>query len=142
MNPEELLRSGCQLLDAVLVPHGFRFRVGSTGKGSGGHFAAGKFLRGDRALTLHFRWSLGLVSYSHGTVSASHEALVRALGVWKEAAYPGFSDDPLDGFRHLAADLRRYLGVFLSGTDKELLDLLTSANALESKRPKGIAGLP
>jgi hypothetical protein len=142
MNAEELLLAGCQILDPVLVPHGFQFRLVLVGKGSGGHFARGEYCRGQRGLELNFRWSLGVVIYSLGSVSAAHEAVMRALGVHGRNEYPGFSDDPLAGFRHLRADIERHGHVFLTGTDAELLDLLTSAKQLDSERPKGLAGLP
>jgi hypothetical protein len=125
MNPEELLLVGCQILDPVLVPRGFRFHLGTVGQGSGGHFATGEYLRERRGLELHFRGSLGLVSYRLGSVSASHQALMRVVCAPGQNEYPGFSDDPLDGFRHLRTDIERRGQVFLTGTDPELLDLLS-----------------
>jgi hypothetical protein len=83
----------------------FRFRFRESGLGSGGNFACGDFVRGDRRLELHFRWSLGLVRYHVGMGSASHEAYMRELGVWDQCQYPGFSEDPNDAFRGLAHDL-------------------------------------
>ena len=64
-----------------------------------------------------------------------------ALGVHGEYGYPGFSDAPLDGFRHLRSDIERHGQVFLTGSDAELLNLLSAANQLDSERPKGLAGL-
>ena len=37
--------------------------------------------------------------------------------------YPGFSDDPLDGFRHLASDIANYAQAFLEGTDNDFIEL-------------------
>lgn len=142
MNPKEHLLAGCQILDPVFVPQGFLFRLGAVRKGSGGEFAMGEYLRGHRGLELHFRWSLGLVTYKLGTVGASHEAVMRALGVHGQNEYPGFSDEPLEGFRHFRSDIERYGQVFLTGSDAEVLDLLSAANELDSERPKGLAGLP
>lgn len=47
--------------------------------------------------------------------------------------YPGFSDDPLDGFRHLAHDLCAYCAAFLSGPDAEFIRVVE----LVSGMPKG-----
>ena len=116
MQPIDALRAGLEILDPVMRPHGFRCGVEETGHGSGGDFARGEYARGDRRLELHFRYSLGLVTYHVGDTSLGHEAYMRALGVPPGAAqYPGFSDGPRDGFRHLAHDLRLYGAEFLSG---------------------------
>ena len=45
----------------------------------------------------------------------SHEGYMRELGVSSQAAYPGFSDAPLDGFRHLAHDIGLFAQDFLFG---------------------------
>ena len=113
--PTDVLRAGCEILDTVLVPHGFHFALRDAARSSGGHFAWGKYVRGDRRLALHFRASLGLVTYHLGDVQVSHESCVRTLhGASVGNAYPGFSDDPLDGFRHLRQDLERYASAFLA----------------------------
>lgn len=77
------------------------------------------FFGGDRRLELHFRFSLGLVSYRIGEQSASHEAYMRELGVWAQCNYPGFSQDPLAGFEHLAHDLE-FAEDFLAGSAEVL----------------------
>jgi len=94
-----------KILEHVLVPKEFAFRFGGEGQGSGGNFAWGEFIRADRRLELHFQYSLGIVRYHAGNQSASHESYMRELGVWDECHYPGFSEDPLSGFRELAHDL-------------------------------------
>jgi hypothetical protein len=116
MQPSDTLAAGVEVLGPELVPHGFRFEPRGAGHGSGGPFAWGEFVRGDRRLELHFRWSLGFVIYHVGELSLGHEAYLRALGIARGTShYPGFSDDPLDGFRHLAQDLARYLTEFVQG---------------------------
>jgi hypothetical protein len=76
-----------------------------------------------RRLELHFRYSLGLVRYHVDGQSLTHEELVRAVrttnAMQEEGQYPGFSDDSLDTFRRLRADLERFGSVFTSGTDEE-----------------------
>lgn len=58
IDPKTILINGAKILEQVLGPHGFEFRFQSEGQSSGGLFACGQFVRGDRALELHFRYSL------------------------------------------------------------------------------------
>jgi hypothetical protein len=141
-HPTDILREGCDILDAVLVPAGFHFEHRDAGQSSGGQFAWGEYLRSERRLELHFRYSLGLVAYATGELRTSHESLARALlGRSGGNAYPGFSDDPLDGFRHLRQDLERFGTVFLRGGDDELRALLMKAINDEQHRSRGFAAL-
>jgi hypothetical protein len=122
-SPEQTLIAGCNLLDPVIKPYGFHFVLGASGKGSGGHFASGCYVRDDRRLELHFRHSLGLVIYHLGDAAVSHQAYLQALTQGGGGnLYPGFSGDPLDGFRHLAHDLQRFAGDFLYGGGAILLE--------------------
>jgi hypothetical protein len=68
-------------------------------------------------MDLHFRWTLGLVSYAWDSVVVSHADYLRGLDA--TGAYPGFSEDPLDGFRHLAQDLAGPLAGFVAGDRAE-----------------------
>ena len=52
------------------------------------------------------------------------------------AAYPGFSQDPLDGFRHLSEDLKKYGADFLSGTGFKLKKAI-----IEMKKRENLSGL-
>ena len=79
------------ILEPVLSPHGFRFEFRDAGKGAGGFFAWGEFVRRDRRLELHYRLSLGLVMYHALGKKVSHEAYMRELGRWENHRYPGFS---------------------------------------------------
>jgi len=106
VTPKETLLAGVRVLDRILGPAGFVFEFREEGGGSGGHFAWGEYVQGTRRLELHFRESLGLVTYHVADCSASHEAYMRGLGVWEQCRYPGVSNEPLDGFADLAADLR------------------------------------
>ena len=125
-----------------LVPEGFLFALRDAAKGSGGHYAWGECVRGDRRLKLHFRWSLGLVTYHLGNAQVSHEGYVRTVhGAPGGNAYPGFSDNALDGFRHLRHDLERYRDTFLRGTDEQLRSLLLRAGEQEQRRPRGFKAL-
>lgn len=102
---KDVLKKGVKLLKPLLRSKGFRLRFGREGKASGGSFASGEFVRKDRRLELHFRYSLGLVRYHVDQDSASHESYMRELGVLDQCQYPGFSDDPMDAFARLAHDL-------------------------------------
>lgn len=114
MNPKDSLTAGATILAPLLSSHGFAFEFRDEGRGSGGYFASGEFVREERRLELHFRHSLGLVTYHVGPLHARHETYMKELGVLGRNQYPGFSDDPLDGFRHLANDLG-FAADFLSG---------------------------
>lgn len=141
MPPSVVLECGQEILEPVLQPHGFAFAARAQGKSSGGEFASGAFVRGDRRLELHFRHSLGMVTYHVGLTSVAHEHLMRAiLGSAGGNEYPGYSTNPLDGFRHLRHDLQRYGAVFLSGTDAEFTELVGRAATLAEVR--GFRALP
>jgi hypothetical protein len=143
MNARELLDRGVVELAEVLGPAGFTYLAGDDGDYSDGAPASGEFQRGDRRLELHVRRSLSLVRYHFGEQSLSHEDLVRAVRaldrITEEAQYPGFSDDPAAGFRHLRADLQRFGDVFLTGGAKAFRALKKWVD----KHPKtsGLAGL-
>lgn len=142
MPPAAVLRAGAEILAPALVPHGFRFRLVVTGRGSGGAFAVGEYVRGDRRLEFHFRYSLGLVTYHVGSLAVPHEALMRAVvPPGERTAYPGFSADPLDGFRHLREDLARYATTFVTGSDDAALTVLSRALELERAKPRGLKAL-
>jgi hypothetical protein len=130
--PRVKLEAGARILAQSLEPHGFTFALVATGKGSGGHFAEGEFRRDDRRLEFHFRQSLGLVRYHVGAHSASHASYMEALGVAGQTRYPSASDDPLEGFRHLASDIHQFVQDFVTAD----ASVLRRAAALEKKAVK------
>ena len=133
-NPSEVLQAGCGILDEVLVPHGFSHTAIRSGQGSGGPFASTEYVRGERRLEVHFRESLGLVAYHDRNVRASHQAYMRqVLGSAGGNQYPGFSRDPLDGFRHLAHDLRQFGADFLQGPATILRQAAQAEAAVEAR---------
>lgn len=116
----EALRRGADILAPVLVLHGFRFREIASGKGSGGVFAQGEFACGERKLVLHFRYSLGLVTYHIGELALSHEDYMRALLGRKGASrYPGFSEDAIAAFEDLRHDMLEHCSDFVSGAGEQ-----------------------
>jgi hypothetical protein len=121
--PKIKLLAGAELLSTVLQPHGFVFRLEAHDKGSGGFFASGAFSKDNRRLELHFRHSLGMVSYHIGEDSLDHETYMRLLGVYGRNQYPDFPKEPLDSFRHLCADIQEYCEDFISGDGKQFRSL-------------------
>jgi len=106
------LDAGVALLNETMVSCGFVYTPTSAGTGSGGTFAAGEFRWDYRKLELHYRYSLGLVSYHVGPLMPSHEAYMGAvIGTRWQSHYPGFSREPMDGFRNLSADLKSTAGI-------------------------------
>ena len=136
MDPVAVLHEGVAILDSVLGPLGFSFTMTGAGPSSGGPFARGRFTGGDRSLSLSVRHSLGEVVYqAAGSRDVPHEWYMQSkLGRAGGNAYPGYSDDPLDGFRHLAHDLERYCAEFLSGTDAEWCAVADAAEAVGQRR--------
>jgi hypothetical protein len=131
------LEGGTAILEEVLAPHGFSLGPIRSGASSGGSFAWCEFSRGSRRLQLHFRYSLGLVEYQLGEVSISHEDYMWSIrGERRATSYPGFSEEPIDEFRHLAADLARYGKDFLYGNDRDFVGHAERAAVLRSGAPR------
>jgi hypothetical protein len=121
MNAEEMLGAGNSILAEVLLPAGFALGKTGSAKGSGGHFATAKWTRDAQFIELHFRYALGIVRYGWDEEAFDHRQVVGALVA--SASYPGFSDDPLGGFRHLAQDLSGPLSRILGAENREVLQL-------------------
>jgi hypothetical protein len=126
------LAEGALILGKVLTPRGFNFEPGGQLKGSGGPAAWGLFVRDGQRIELHFRHSLGLVSYAWGDTVLGHQDYLR--GVNGVGSYPGFSADPLDGFRHLADDLAGPLAGFVSGDQSSFIRAAEFVRSSASKR--------
>lgn len=138
-NPQELLEEGRKLLAPILEPHGFVYKAGELGKGSGGHFAKGAFVRSDRKVEFWFRFSLS-AGYEFRGMSCAHEDLIWAItGEEGRNKYPGYGEDPLDGFRDLADDLKNFGEAFITGSDSELKELFV--RTAMRPRPKGLKGI-
>ena len=118
-SPVDWLRQGETILNPVFVPHGYRFELGALEQGSGGEYAIAHYRKGDQSVELHFRWALGIVNYRIAENVIGHKVYMRLLGVADQTAYPGFSEDPLDGFRHLRSDLERFGEPFLTGKERQ-----------------------
>ncbi len=131
--PTQALVQGAQVLSAVLLPNGFTFVFREEGRSSGGDFAWGEFVRGDRKLEIHFRHNLGMVRYHVGRQSASHEAYMRELGVSERCCYPGYDVEPAIAFHDLAHDLT-FAKDFLSGSAETLKRTAVKEASAEAER--------
>jgi hypothetical protein len=131
--PKKALTDGARILETLLRRKGFKFRFRRAGTGSGGNYAWGEFVRADRRLELHFRWSLGLVRYHVGAQNASHESYMRELGVWDQCRYPGFSNDPMKGFEELLRDVG-FADDFLDGSAEKLRQAAAREEVAERAR--------
>ena len=141
MTPVEIPQEGRFILDPVMHRHGFSFKSEPAGRGSGGPYASGAYMNGDRKLEIHFRYSLGLVTYHCGETSLDHESYMHALlGTTGGNRYPGFSEEPLDAFKGLAYDLENSATAFLNGNFEEFSRCVIAAE--ERKRIPGFARLP
>jgi hypothetical protein len=89
MKPEDILKEGIKILDPFMNTNGFVFTFIKHGNSSGGNYAFGKYNREDRTIELHYRYSLGLVSYSIGSKHLSHDNYIKLLGVYGKNHYPG-----------------------------------------------------
>lgn len=135
--PNAILLEGAELLMPLFSEHGFIFAPLGAGMSSGGRFACAAFRRGKRSLQLHFRDSLGMVTYHLGPDSISHEEyMCSVLGKPGLSRYPGFSSDPVAGFRDLRDDLRDHCSEFLEGTDELFRLRIEDARSRWANRPK------
>jgi hypothetical protein len=133
--PKEILCAGSVILEPVLSPHGFRFEICDAGKGAGGFFAWGEFVHCDRRLELHYRFSLGLVTYHAAGKKVSHKAYMRELGRWGNHRYPGFSSGYLDDFHDLVHDLR-YSEDFLTGDARILVQAAENEATCDAQKSR------
>ena len=128
-----MLYKGRSYIDTIMKQHGFVWEQMASGNSSGGNFDSGRYVNGNRSLELHFRFSLGLVTYHMGDISISHEDYMRHIAPRGAAEYPGFSDEPLSAFSHLANDLSKYASDFLSGTGDDLIAAKASSVKMEKR---------
>jgi hypothetical protein len=140
-SPSECLRQGSAILDPILRDYGFEFSWGGSGHSSGGLFAFGAFVNGDRKLELHYRHSLGLVKYHFGSMSLDHDSFMRVvLGPGGGNHYPGFSEKAESQFEDLKFDLEHFAEAFLLGNLNEFSRLAKGAEEWKSKQ--GFSRLP
>lgn len=120
------------MLRPILSPFGYALVETSQGKGSGGLVATGRWVAGERVIETHVRWALGIVVYRWGDLELTHQEFLRVRGL--DGAYPGFSDDPMDGFRHLAADLAGPARPLLACDHSEFAAMVEIAGVTPTRR--------
>ena len=133
--PSQELQEGARILRDVLASYGFSYVATEAGRGSGGQFATGEFIRGDYILSFSVRHGLGIVEYSVGGRSISHEDYLRYSGVWEVRSYPGYGGSIRDDFEGLAKDLASHLASFVRGERDTFLSVvaLREANPIRFK---------
>lgn len=120
MEPVAAVHAGRQLLDPVLMAHGFCFQLAGAGNSSGGAFAAARYTARDREMAFSYRQAIGCVTYACGGPQVSHGDLMRLLGVASVSRFAWFDRTvPMAGFEALALDIQTYLQPFTRGTDAE-----------------------
>ena len=125
---------GCATLDGPLLKQGFQRGEILSARSSGGDYASVSYLNGDREIEVHFRHSLGLVTYRLGSLKLGHEAYMRATtGPQGGNRYPGFSGERVEAFHSLAYDIETYAGAFLSGDADEFGKCVEIARKHEAK---------
>jgi hypothetical protein len=134
-SPTECLHEGSAILHPILRSYGFEFQLGPSGPSSGGPFASGAYVFADRKLELHFRHSLGLVTYHYGDLSLDHSSYMRSvLGSSGGNHYPGFSLEHLASFEDLRFDLEHFASAFLIGDKEEFSRCVNDANEWKGKQ--------
>jgi hypothetical protein len=129
--PADYLRESCAILDPVLNRFGFTFKFEGAGASSGGNFAFGNYLCGSRRLELHYRFSLGLVTYHFAELTLDHASYMKALlGMDGGNHYPGFSDEPLAPFEGLKFDLEHFASAFLLGDKGQFADYVEESKKI------------
>ena len=132
-----MLREGAQLLVDALGGHPFEYREVVSGVGSGGDFVEGRIEAPTRAIEIHFRNTLGLVHYHLRGSSVSHDFYMKHLGVRDRCRYPGYSEDPMEGFRNLAHDIRAFGQDFL-GKGDQLVDAARAESEEQAVRGRDL----
>ena len=119
-DPKSELEAGIVILDPALLPHGFIFHFQNSGRGSGGNFAWGKYVRGDRSLDLHHRWGLGIIQYNIADLSIDHSAYLKSLGVDNESDLLSTPlESGLDRYHALRSNLENFCSDFVTGPATE-----------------------
>lgn len=131
-DPARVLAEGSAIIAPLLEPLGYVLLPMSTATGSGGPFAVGRWVSGDRFIETHVRGALGIVNYGCRSSKVSHVNYLRLVG--QKGAYPGFSNDPVDGFRHLAIDLAGPVRSLLECSRREFEAIVESVAGLPARQ--------
>ena len=136
MNPDECkqaLLTGIKIIDPILNLLGFVFEISGVGVSSGGSFASGFYVKGNKRMGLIYRAGAGLgaVIYEYHQSSISHRALIQYLGKsnvnklkYSDFKFASFSKEGRDPFEALAYDIQNSALEFLNSTDSEFEGIL------------------
>ena len=120
-SPRKQLELGAEILAPALEPFGFSFTLIHDGNGSGGPFAAGRFARGSRELSLHHRWGLGIVTFGNAEMNLPHSDYLKFLGTYNRSKFSWTAlDSGLDRYRALRFDLENLCSDFTTGDASRL----------------------
>jgi hypothetical protein len=134
-DPHRVSRAGSELLRPLLEGYGYEIGPEETARGSGGPAAVVRWVADDRWIETHVRTGLGIVRYGFGDEYIEHRDFLRWAGA--AGAYPGYGDDPVQGFVRLLADLEGPVRPLLLVTRVEFERI---RNRIASSPPK--RGLP
>ena len=130
-----MLERGVAILAPALNPHGFTYAPSHAGTGSGGAFASGTFTCGERHLSLHHRWGLGIVTFGLDRLTVPHEDYISFLGVADRSKLlwtPLTSG--LDRYHALRFDLETLCEDFTTGDGSSLIAAATDfAHRMEQR---------
>ncbi len=122
-----------QRLNPVLNPLGYVFQMAGSGVSSGGPFAAGFYLNGERQIGLIYRATSGLgsVNYKYDQFTISHDGLMQYLGKLnfsklkydpkKWSSYGDNGGNVVDAFLY---DIQNYETDFLASSDEQFAKVL------------------
>jgi hypothetical protein len=114
--PREQLQAGIEVLNPFLNHVGYQFQFEQDGTGSGGHYAYGRFINGDRSIELHQRWGLGIVNYQIGDLAIDHSSYLAGLGVDRDSHYLWLRLElGIERYNGLLQDLQEFCDDFLTG---------------------------
>jgi hypothetical protein len=156
MNPDECkqaLLTGVEIIDPLLNPNRYTFEIDGVGVSSGGPFASGFYVNGNKRIGLIYRAGAGLgaVIYEYYPLSISHDTLMKHLGKsnmgklgYSDFRFASFSKDKGDPFEALAYDTQNFTLPFLNGTDSEfegILKQISSARKAKADRKQFVRRL-
>lgn len=130
MNPKECeqwLIEFTQKLNPFLNPLGFVFEISGSGVSSGGEFAAGFYVNGDKKIGLIYRaiTGLGSVNYEYHQMAISHSNLMSHLGKYEVSKlkydtnkFSSYSKDGGSVHDALVYDIQNFGMTFLVSSDE------------------------
>jgi hypothetical protein len=120
---EREFKAGLEILSPFFDARDFDLRIYPPVPDGGGTVYSAQFVWGNHSVTLIHRASLSDVAYSIGAMSIEHAAYLQALGVLMGATFPALTDDPLEDYRGLLADLEERVTPFFEEPDRDFMEI-------------------